>query len=59
MGNYALKPKFQNLLSPLVRSLYVRGVAANQVTLFSRAVSVLLAEGSVMRVCRYAAACAA
>lgn len=59
MGNYALKPKFQNLLRPLVRSLYVRGVAANQVTLFSRAVSVLPAGGSVMRVCRYAAACAA
>lgn len=51
MGNYALKPKFQNLLRPLVRSLYVRGVAANQVTLFSRAVSVLPAGAAL---CVYA-----
>jgi len=33
MSIYALKPKFQNLLRPLVRALYNRGVTANQVTL--------------------------
>ena len=40
MSIYALKPKFQNLLRPLVRRLYNRGVTANQVTLAACAVSV-------------------
>ena len=42
MSIYALKPKFQNLLRPLVRRLYARGVTANQVTLFACAVSIVL-----------------
>ena len=29
MSIYALKPKFQNLLRPLVRLLYQKGVTAN------------------------------
>jgi CDP-diacylglycerol---glycerol-3-phosphate 3-phosphatidyltransferase len=32
---YDLKPKFQNLLRPLVRRLASRGITANQVTLFA------------------------
>ena len=32
MSIYALKPKFQNLLRPLVRQLAAKGVTANQVT---------------------------
>ena len=32
---YDLKPKFQNLLRPLVRQLAARGITANQVTLFA------------------------
>ena len=40
MSIYALKPKFQNLLRPLVRRLYQKGVTANQVTLAACAVSV-------------------
>ncbi|MDV7214062.1 CDP-alcohol phosphatidyltransferase family protein [Azotobacter beijerinckii] len=39
---YQLKPRFQNLLRPLVRRLYDRGVTANQVTLAAAVVSVLL-----------------
>ena len=42
MSIYALKPKFQNLLRPLVRRLYARGVTANQVTLFACAISIVL-----------------
>ena len=42
MSIYALKPKFQNLLRPLVRRLHARGVTANQVTVFACAVSILL-----------------
>ena len=42
MSIYSLKPKFQNLLRPLVRRLYARGVTANQVTVFACAVSILL-----------------
>ena len=42
MSIYALKPKFQNLLRPLVRRLYARGVTANQVTVFACAISILL-----------------
>lgn len=30
---YQLKPRFQNLLCPLVRRLHARGLTANQVTL--------------------------
>ena len=42
MSIYALKPKFQNLLRPLVRKLFARGVTANQVTVFACAISILL-----------------
>lgn len=42
MSLYALKPKFQNLLRPLVRGLFRMGVTANQVTLFAAVVSVAL-----------------
>lgn len=42
MSIYQLKPKFQNLLRPLVRRLFAAGVTANQVTLAACAVSVLL-----------------
>ena len=30
---YQLKPRFQNLLRPLVQRLFDRGITANQVTL--------------------------
>jgi len=39
---YDLKPKFQNLLRPLVIKLEQRGVTANQVTLTACAISVIL-----------------
>jgi CDP-diacylglycerol--glycerol-3-phosphate 3-phosphatidyltransferase len=39
---YALKPRFQALLRPLVRRLYAAGVTANQVTLAACALSVAL-----------------
>ena len=39
---YQLKPRFQNLLRPLVQRLHQHGVTANQVTLAAAAVSVLL-----------------
>ena len=42
MSIYALKPKFQNLLRPLVQRLYQKGVTANQVTVFACAVSIVL-----------------
>ena len=42
MSIYALKPKFQNLLRPIVKRLYQKGITANQVTLFACAVSILL-----------------
>lgn len=42
MSIYELKPKFQNLLHPLVRRLYSTGVTANQVTLAACVLSVLL-----------------
>lgn len=41
MSIYALKPKFQNLLRPLVRALHARGISANQVTLFACVLSLL------------------
>lgn len=40
---YQLKPAFQNLLRPWVKSLYLIGVTANQVTLFSMLISIVLA----------------
>ena len=42
MSIYALKPKFQNLLRPLVRQLAAKGVTANQVTLIACLLSILL-----------------
>ena len=42
MSIYNLKPKFQNLLRPLVIKLEQRGVTANQVTLTACAISVIL-----------------
>lgn len=42
MSIYALKPKFQNLLRPMVKRLYQKGITANQVTLFACAVSILI-----------------
>lgn len=39
---YDLKPRFQNLLRPLVTRLHAKGVTANQVTLFACAISVLV-----------------
>lgn len=42
MSVYALKPKFQALLRPLVASLAALGVTANVVTLIAAVVSVLL-----------------
>jgi CDP-diacylglycerol--glycerol-3-phosphate 3-phosphatidyltransferase len=42
MSIYALKPKFQALLRPLVRGLYAAGITANQVTLAACALSVAL-----------------
>ena len=41
MSIYALKPKFQNLLRPLVRQLAAKGVTANQVTLIACLLSIL------------------
>ena len=45
MSIYELKPKFQQLLRPLVRQLYARGVTANQVTLFACLISVCFGIG--------------
>lgn len=42
MSIYDLKPKFQNLLRPLVIKLEQRSVTANQVTLTACAISVIL-----------------
>jgi CDP-diacylglycerol--glycerol-3-phosphate 3-phosphatidyltransferase len=42
MSIYALKPRFQALLRPLVRRLFALGVTANQVTLAACVVSVAL-----------------
>lgn len=39
---YDIKPLFQKLLRPLVRSLAVKGVTANQVTVFAAAGSLVL-----------------
>jgi len=43
MSIYALKPRFQALLRPLVRRLHATGVTANQVTILACALSVALA----------------
>jgi CDP-diacylglycerol--glycerol-3-phosphate 3-phosphatidyltransferase len=43
MSTYALKPRFQTLLRPLVRQLHAAGVTANQVTVLACALSVALA----------------
>lgn len=40
---YSLKPRFQNLLRPLVSRLAMRGITANQVTLAAAVVSLLVA----------------
>ena len=42
MSIYELKPRFQNLLRPLVRRLYSTGVTANEVTIAACVISVLL-----------------
>ena len=42
MSIYALKPKFQNLLRPLVGQLAAISVTANQVTLIACLLSILL-----------------
>ena len=42
MSIYALKPRFQALLRPLVRGLHRLGATANQVTLFACVLSVAL-----------------
>ena len=54
MSIYTLKPKFQNLLRPLVRQLFARGFTANQVTLAACAVS--LALGLLLALCHDKAA---
>ena len=40
---YSLKPRFQNILRPLVKRLAAKGVTANQVTLAAGLISVLVA----------------
>lgn len=42
MTLYDIKPKFQNLLRPLVVRLHAQGITANQITLFAMLTSVLL-----------------
>ncbi len=42
MSIYALKPRFQSMLRPLVRGLHGTGVTANQVTLAACTISVAL-----------------
>jgi len=42
MSIYELKPKFQNLLRPLVKRLYNADITANQVTLLACILSILL-----------------
>ncbi|MBL8394919.1 MAG: CDP-alcohol phosphatidyltransferase family protein [Candidatus Accumulibacter sp.] len=50
MSLYTLKPRFQSLLRPLVRVLHDRGVSANQVTLGTAALSLLLGGGLALAV---------
>lgn len=42
---YQLKPRFQNLLRPMVQRLFDRDVTANQVTLAACAISILIGAG--------------
>lgn len=42
MTLYDIKPVFQNLLRPLTRFMYLRGITANQVTIFAVVASVIL-----------------
>ena len=49
MSIYTLKPKFQNLLRPLVKQLYDRGMTANHITLTACILSVVL--GLLLSVC--------
>ena len=46
---YQLKPRFQNLLRPMVQRLYDRGVTANQVTLSACAISIVV--GAAVALC--------
>lgn len=42
MSIYQLKPRFQSLLRPAVKRMHVLGITANQVTLFTCAISLAL-----------------
>lgn len=42
MTIYDLKPKFQNLLRPIVRQLFEAGITANQVTLAALGLSIIV-----------------
>ncbi|MGL4430107.1 MAG: CDP-alcohol phosphatidyltransferase family protein [Silvania sp.] len=48
MTLYDIKPKFQDLLRPLVRVLFIRGVTANQVTVSVAIFSVMLGAGLML-----------
>lgn len=48
MTLYDIKPKFQNLLRPLVRAVYLRGITANQVTASAAILSVILGAGLML-----------
>lgn len=48
MTLYGIKPKFQDLLRPLVRVLFIRGVTANQVTVSAAIFSVILGAGLML-----------
>lgn len=48
MTLYDIKPKFQDLLRPLVRVLFIRGVTANQVTVSAVIFSVMLGAGLML-----------
>lgn len=41
---YQLKPAFQNLLRPLVKSLYTIGISANQITMLAMFISLAVAS---------------
>jgi len=47
MSIYALKPRFQDLLRPLVTKLDARGITANQVTVLTCVISVALGIGLI------------
>lgn len=48
MTLYDIKPKFQDLLRPLTRGLYERGITANQVTVSAALFSVFLGAGLIL-----------